>query len=51
MTFLLLLAVICFAVAVVAHFVPKLGFLPWIALGLFFWALTAFLPSAGYPLH
>lgn len=41
MSLLMLLAVICFALAVLSSFVPRMGFIPWGWLGLFFWALTA----------
>jgi hypothetical protein len=51
MVVLLVLAAICFALAVVSGFVPRLGMIPWLALGLLFWVLTALLPAAGYPLH
>jgi hypothetical protein len=43
-TLLLFFAVICFLLAVLSAIVPRLGAVPWVALGLLFWVLTVFLP-------
>jgi hypothetical protein len=39
------LAAICFLVAVVAAYAPRLSFVPWVPLGLFFWVLPTALEA------
>lgn len=47
MTVLLLLGAICFLLAFISGFAPRLGVIPWLPLGLFFWILTELLPKLG----